>query len=75
LLAYDDEQPEVMPSTKSNEEIRRFKADLNQTFWEYDNQQMKSLVAIYLPPHIVDDILLNVEFAVGIDSELVLWMP
>jgi hypothetical protein len=42
---------------------------------EYDNQQMKLLVAIYLPPHIVDDSELKVEFAEGIDSKLVLWMP
>jgi hypothetical protein len=75
LLANNDQQPELMPSTKSKCEIRCFKADLDQTFLEYDNQQMKLLLAIYLPPHIVDDSELKVEFAEGIDSELVLWMP
>jgi hypothetical protein len=75
LLANNDQQPEVMPSTKSNWEIRCFKSDLDQTFLEYDNQQMKLLLAIYLPPHMVDDSELKVKFAEGSDNELVLWMP
>jgi hypothetical protein len=77
LLANNYQQPEVMPSTKSNWEIRCFKADdlEDQKFLEYDNQQMKLLVTIYLPPHIVDDSELNVEFGEGIDRKLVLWMP